>query len=765
LLLFLGFIGPGIQRVGPVHSYSPAQYASAHTIRFASGLILDTRLEPVTNNIVLEPETYWLINLKGPVEQPWLCQLRRVGIEPVGYIAYQTIVCRPEQTMLAQCITSLPFVEWLGPFIPAFKLAPELLSASGNIGLVLGVWPGENTQPVANAIIAAGGQLIRTGLRTIRFILNADSIAQIAHLESVSWIQMPDPPEPYNSEIQWVMQIGWHPQIPTQSAGQRIWTKGIRGQQMIVGLFDSGINTGHDQFCDPEFPLCQPGVFPEHRKIAAYKLYRNAAFGEPASYHGSGVAATLAGNDSVCGNYSKADGIAPDARIYFVDIATAGGTYVFDDDLTDLLDSVRLGPGLGEPVRQVSGSFGSSRHLGYYRLMEATVDAVAWQDKNFLIVWAASNNGGTHYRLGHPAGAKNAITVGATENGTQSNQMADFSSRGPTRDDRIKPNIVAPGNAITTVDGPGNSFYSQRNGTSFSAPAVSGALILLRQYFRDGWFPSGTPDTSSSIPLLSAALMRAFAIVGADSNIGTAPIPNSAVGWGRFDLSSILHFIDDSVKMTFVEETVGVATGQYHEYHIEVLNRKPVRIVLAWTDTAAAPEAEIALVNDLNLEVISPDMNCYRGNQFLNGQSRSNPPDWDTRNVEEICQFNMPLPGIWTIKVRGRNIYTQTQPYAFVVKGNIVQVPGIAGNPYARFGKSRLVSFNLPLRIKLGAGTRLTIFTSDGRCMKSFCLSRDETVVWNGTDTQGKSVPSGVYFCRLELPNQKSELEKLVLIH
>ncbi|MEO0082641.1 MAG: S8 family serine peptidase [candidate division WOR-3 bacterium] len=759
LSLVLAFVGPGIQVTGRGLTFTPEPYAANHVIRFANGTVLDTRLAPATpSESLLRPGSAWLVHLTEPVRTDFQTGLRASGLEPACYIAYQTVVCRVAREVRAGLVLGLPFVAWLAPFQPDYKLAPELIATNGPAELVACLWPGESANRVADAIAAIGGRVVAVGLRTVTFTIESSQAAEVARLEAVSWVQMSDQGRPFNCEAQWVVQVGWRPEPPDTLAGRRVWSKGIRGQNMIVGLFDSGIYTEHDQFRDPCYQVTAPGIFPRHRKLAGYKLYRNAGLGDFNNFHGSAVAGTLAGNDSVCGNSSKADGMAPDARIFFVDIGTSYGAYVFSDDISDLLDSVRLALGLGEPVRQVSGSFGSDDRPGYYRLLDASLDAVAWKDKNFLVVWAAANLGIGLYRIGHPSCAKSALTIGACGNGVASNRVAIFSSRGPTRDERTKPNILAPGEAITSADGPLPFYYSRRDGTSFAAPAASGALVLCRQYLREGWFPLGRPDSSRSIPLPSSALMRGLAIAGADQDLSVGEyFPNNSAGWGRLNLANMLHFEDDSLRLTFVDETTGLTTGHYDEYRFDITERKPLRVVLVWTDTAAAPEALVAIVNDLDLEVISPDKNGYRGNQFLCGESRANPLQADERNVEEVCQLSQPIVGTWTLRVRARNVYTSRQPYAVVVRGSVAGIAGVREEDVCQHNewqtdRTILVSPSWPLRLSVPTGCRLVVFSSLGRIVQKLESDREGTVFWTGAE-----LAPGVYFYRFE-PSRPGQL-------
>ncbi len=750
--ILLGWTGPGITRVSSSATFYPEPYRRADEILFSNGMKIEIKGKSSELGIQnSEFDSYWLVHLTEPVRQEWLNYLKASGLEPVCYIAYQTVVVKAKggreksgknslRQSLNQLLT-LDWVDWVGPFLPEYKLAPELTREEKGEQVTIALWNGG----------------------TVHIQDSAFTIQELIEDDKVCWVERSAMFERFNRNVQWVMQIGWRPSVPDPMEGRRAWRYGIRGEGMLVGLFDTGINTSHYMFSDPMVPLETPGVYPNHRKIVAYKLYRDASFGDAglADYHGSSIAGTLAGDDGIWGDSSDLDGVAPDARIYFLDIGQASGQYVFPDDLSEMLDSVRLGRGLSERVYQISGSFGKTGFLSYYRLTEASVDAVCWQDKNFLVIWSAGNEGGARYKLGHPAGAKNCLTVGGCGNGTNSNLIYPPSSAGPTRDERIKPNIVAPANEIWTVDGGGVNTYWLKAGTSFSAPAVSGALTLFRQYLKEGWFPSGKPDPNNRIERPSSALMRAFAICGADTFVGEELVPNERVGWGRLNLAKIMHFPDDSLALTFVDETLGLETGSYDEYEVLLDRREPLLAVLTWTDTAGAPFAEIALVNDLNLELVSPDGNRYRGNQFYLGQSSPNPPNWDERNVEEVVKIARPLVGRWKIRVYARNIYTRRQPYAIVVKAGIEGLPPGVAEPTlpcllarGRYLPSimRQTSFHLPRR------ALLQIYSVDGRLRAEATGGLENSVV------RMENLNPGVYFYKLRLSDKKGLTGKFVIV-
>jgi len=96
---------------------------------------------------------------------------------------------------------------------------------------------------------------------------------------------------------------------------------------------------------------------------------------------------------------------------------------------------------------------------------------------------AAGNDGPGNYTIGSPGGARDVITVGACDD---TNQIANFSSRGPTQDGRIKPDIVLPGVDIVSARANGtfmgrvvDSYYTSCSGTSMATPHAAGLCALL----------------------------------------------------------------------------------------------------------------------------------------------------------------------------------------------------------------------------------------------------------------------------------------------
>ncbi len=672
--------------MGPKHTFLPEPDADAYLISFSNGFAIDTRVgEPsLPENLRIEEprneKIYYIIQFKGPIRQGWLKQIAGYGAKPLGYLPRYAVLSKVDLAT-KEIISSLPIVNWVGIFQPAYKLQDVLLTASGNIKIVIQITPGEDYSPVAKLITEEGGEVneIITSEFGTTLVASVDAllIPKIARLQEVIWIQEWTEPTFCNDNCQWVVQTGWRSSAPppTDTVARRVWTRGVRGERVILSTTDTGLNIsgpGHDMFRDPDQSVTPPGIWPNHRKVVAYKVYGTNNATEDL-YHGSHVNGTVAGDDSITGGTSYYDGMAIKARLYFVDIERSGGLNV-PTDLSTVWDTVYFGRGLPDslrPIKQHSGSWGWSNSSGTYLLQDASTDAFSWRYKDYLNIMAAGNESSTR-RIRNPGIAKNVVTVGALNNGTSSNTIASFSSRGPTQDNRIKPTICAPGVNLWSATRTGTNTYQQMSGTSMATPAVNGAIGLIRSYLRQGYYPTGAPVLADTLGYISAALLRAMAIVSADPNVGSYVVPSFDIGWGRIDVDSVLYFSGDLRKLYIKDDTIGVQTGEYKEEFFVVDTSIPLRISLAWTDTAAAPNANPTLVNDLNLEVTAPNGTFYRGNQYTNGQSTPNPTSWDNRNVEECVRVNSPVTGIWRIRVYGAQVRTRApQPFAFAITGAI----------------------------------------------------------------------------------------------
>ncbi len=295
---------------------------------------------------------------------------------------------------------------------------------------------------------------------------------------------------------------------------------------------------------------------------------------------------------------------------------------------------------------------------GSYERQCFQVDKFVWENKKFLIVFAAGNKGNQKGTITPPGTAKNCITVGA---------LAEFSSRGPCQDGRLKPDVIAPGLHILSTRScqithhseapypPAEDCYMYMSGTSMATPLVAGSAALVREYFR----------TRKNISDPSAALVKAALIHSAEYN----PEPSShkwvdnKQGWGMINLSRIIDLRAPNAIEFFDRHQGFLDSGEKHEYNFEIINNSiPLQVTLVYTDYPGKLSLS-NLVNNLNIEVYNPQGKYYLGNDFEDRGVR------DKINNVEGCIIDTPMIGTWKIRIVGETIAQPPQDYALVISG------------------------------------------------------------------------------------------------
>jgi len=694
-------------------------------LQFAAGRVdVAAPASPVSWSVDYRGMAVGVVHFVGPIKPEWQGELASRGLALLRYVPQDGFVVRGRPSDL-QSASFLPYVDWVGPYEPIWKVRPGT-ATDGLVNVRIVVLPGENPEsveawlghagvPTASASRSGPAILGAFGIGDFRWVaarIPAGLVSSLADQPAVEFIDPVQPVHPLNAETDWVIQTNL-------TGNDRYWTFGLNGSGQVIGMADTGLDYDGASFRQSASTITFGDIYnttdPARRKVVRYVnmgvltgqltwpggggLWDPFSIKDCADGHGTGVASTLAGNDNGIGA-SPNDGNALGAKIYVQDVGgfqgiaicpTGEGLIYIPENYDDLFGPAGLvyNDPLA-PVRIHSDSWGADTNL--YDVQARMVDAFVWAHPDMTILFAAGNAGSNPGTVGTPATAKDVVAVGGAYNpdtggGLDQNDLAPQASRGPTVDGRIAPTIVtifdgdsamSDGNPLSGTGLPDAHW----GGTSYSTPAAAAAAAIIRQYFVDGWYPTGAPVLGDSMNP-SAALIRAVLIASGQQVTGSGLVarsptdtwPNNEQGFGRVLLSKVLPIAaaGDTFRTQVVDGTAGLLTGDEAAYTFHVGISGPAKFVLTWSDYPGTIGTTKALVNDLDLEVTAPDGTVYRGNHFAPfAQGQSLPGGtFDTTNVEEAVILKSAMAGNWSVRVIGSNVPVGAQPFALVATGNL----------------------------------------------------------------------------------------------
>ncbi len=691
--------------LGAVFGLNTATAGTAlHFTRKASKLVSVESLEDDhEGRMDLNAERYFVVQYKSSVTETDKELLASQGVKLFQYIPDDAFIVRGTLGSL-KALANESTIQQIVPYLPTWKLSTHfgpmsVFNHDVRVKFVLKTFEREELDRIlytlpTSAVVSASEQYLVGELSN-------EEILHLSHREGVHWIQ------PYVE-----MKLAYEPIAPLEErpsdvppavvnacdqlvgteSGTHVmnfesaWSRGLNGRGQIVTVADTGLDTGDLSTLHPDFKNTVKGYI--------FGLY--AEDWADNMGHGTHVSGSVLGNGAGCDG--KLKGGAFEAGLIAQGMwSPMMNNLTVPTKLADLFS-----PAYEDGSRIHTNSWGSPMNPGAYDNSAAQVDQFMWDHPDFLVLFAAGNSGVDMDQdgridsgsLGTPSTAKNTLTVGASENllatgGIQKklgelregmkkwgveplksdtlsnnpNGIAAFSSRGPTTDGRIKPDVVAPGTNIVSnashmpdaepLWGKLNDDYAYSGGTSMSTPLVAGAAAVVRQYLVE------TLRLTPSAALIKGVLMQTATDIypGQYGEVGKeagqeilSRRPNNDEGFGRVNVESATNLGNHLL----IDEKNGVKQGETLTY--TVTSSRGVKALLIYTDAPADPGVNKALVNDLDLEITDPSGQVHKLN--------------DTVNNSEYIEVSGNQRGTYTLHVKGTKIPQGKegyQPFALVV--------------------------------------------------------------------------------------------------
>jgi Subtilase family len=690
LALLLTLSGPALA----AHSGKlKLRHATVDQPRTATSLSATLRAEARASRTNKTNDTHRLIQLDGPMTPAKRKELTKAGLKPLHYVGEDTwIVSIRDAT--PRSVASVKGISWFDHINPDWKLDPrtattpvysdlrKAIRRSKECIVQIGLMGDTSLQDIVGDIASIRGAFVidtysNPRMSTLTALVPIDSLNRLASLDGIMYIENYPETTFRNQTARAIVQSATTTQYPVHDHS-------VTGAGQIIGVLDNGLDVFHCSFSDPLETVVPGVVNPNHRKILAFN---HTTLLNPAA-HGTHVSGIAAGDD---GNIGNLRGNAYDAKIVF-NLPPSSSDRFTGTVLRSLLDQHHL-----QGARIHTNSWGFDATTDYNGWCNQ-IDSFSYDNEDSLVIFAITNLS----TLQNPENSKNGLAVARTYDTTTVNGTTGLFNKfagggeGPTADGRRKPDILAPGANIVSAnivarDGTGaitdDCTVRTLSGTSMAAPAIAGAAALTRQYFTDGFYPSGVATPADALTptgaLLKATLINTGQdITQIDAFLGrsVAGYPTNTEGWGRVYVDEALFFPGDTrrlivhdVRNTDLQalNTTDIAT---HTFNVTG-SIEQLRVTLAFTDVEGVPLSASPVVNNIDLEVQDPLGTIYLGNDFdqPNGVSTTGGTADPLNNIENV-HISAPMTGTWTVRIVGTAVNTGTQGYSLAITGEVSEL-------------------------------------------------------------------------------------------
>jgi PKD repeat protein len=693
-----------------------------------------------------------LVHFVGPIKPEWWDELASTGVQVVTYVPHNAyLVYGPAAALqkLQGWAAQASHVQWEGSYLPNYKIHPgaQTVDARGKaitpqteLFAIQFVEDAEaNGQSLQVVDGLRSGPILRhnhaLGYLNIVVKVAPENLAQIAAQQDVVSIQPYFERRKFDERQDQIVAgnlAGASPSGP----GYLGWLSSIGFTQaqfaassFAVDISDSGVDNGTSS--PGHF-----GLYPGGDTNLASRIIYGRLLGTPnmgstiqgCDGHGTLNAHIIGGYNNESNGFPHTDSSGYHYGLGICPFVKIGSSVIFDPDSFTYPNFDDLQSQAYADGSRISANSWGANVGGIYDAESQAYDALVRDaqpagsafatngNQEMVIVFASGNAGPSGQTVGAPGSAKNVITVGASENvrslataqggnnaqgndgcnvtdsgADNSNDIINFSSRGPCSDGRQKPDLVAPGTHITggvaqtspppapsttgtaidcfrasgvcslpgggSQNNPndffpqGQQFYTTSSGTSHSTPAVAGACALLRQLFLNRSLNPPSPALTKAWLVNSTRYLNG---IGANDSLWS---PNQ--GMGAANLGAAFDSVPRIVRDQLALDKF-TATGQSRTFVGLVSDpSKPFRVTLAWTDAPGNTTGN-AYNNDLDL-VVTVGGKTYKGNVF-SGPSSATGGSADFKNNLESVFLPSGVNGNFTVTVTAANINSDGVP-------------------------------------------------------------------------------------------------------
>lgn len=652
---------------------------------------IDVRLMKAVQNKSDRKFTYGFIYLDEYLNPEIEKEINQIGLQilDVHGEMYKVKIPRDEKALKASI--ELEYIKWIGYSLPEQKFSKGLKQSRKTYAKELKRLPVFINFFDPEFRKQGYELLMREGIILGQFDSDLNAYQAVVEIEKLDWlsqqdyilfIELEEIGGGYHDESMYVMGVDY---IRTGGGGTN-----FDGSTTILGIMDSGFMLGgsaatthvdlNKNGCGRNFTSDAAGVWNDQDDHGTHVL--------------GTIIATGTGNSR---NRGVATGIgnSGNRRIRAAKVINRNGRFnsSWVRDGFDYLDDVSS---CDNPRPQVINFSGGTDAVGGSGTgsLSRKLDAKTWDHRQLYVI-AAGNSGSGASTVGSPGDAKNALTVGnVLDQGYQSiGDINNGSSRGPTGDGRMKPNLVATGTSIQSVNAGTNNDYRSMTGTSMATPHITGIAATLLQHY----------SVFRNRPHLLRAHLMASSILHNDDD---TPRNNSSGGRNTYGLGRASTYISHWARSGsngwsghWASRSITNSSWGYRDITVPSGTDRLV-VVMTWDEDAASSGAGKAVKYDLDLWV-DRGADCTPDSKGQCGEWASQSYD---DNVEYLI-INNPSAGTYRLKIINWDAPSSGLPAAIaavVIKGDPTPTMNISVTP-TTFTTARNTDFTITTSVSTSA--------------------------------------------------------------